>query len=124
MLETLFSNSMDMTGKVEFSKFEKIATQIRWAVGEALLVAVVLEVALAAEEVLAVAVGLAAVEAMEVVLAVEAVATAELLMLVEQALEQGLWLAALAWKPRTLRTLSPTSQHRAARRIQSSTFET
>ena len=88
MLETRFSNSMDMIGKVGSLKFEKIAMQIQWLAVEASLDVVATEAALAVAVVMGVAVDSAAVEAMEGVMAeVEEVATAEgEAMLVESAL--------------------------------------
>lgn len=88
MLETRFSNSMDMIGKVGSLKFEKIAMQIQWLAVEASLDVVATEAALAVAVVMGVAVDSAAVEAMEGVMAeVEEVATAEgEAMLVEPAL--------------------------------------
>ena len=86
MLETRFSNSMDMIGKVGSSKFEKIAMQIQWLAVEASLDVVAMEAALAVAVVMGVAVDSAAVEAMEgVMVEVEEVATAEA-MLAEPAL--------------------------------------
>ena len=122
MLETRFSSSMDMTGKVESLRFEKIDTRTRWVVVEASLAVAATQAALLAAVVLVVAVGLEAVEATEVMAVVEEGGTVEVVT-VEAALEQVLRLEASAWKPRTLLTLSPTSQHRAATKIQSSTSE-
>ena len=86
MLETRFSNSMDMIGKVGSLKFEKIGMQIQWLAVEASLDVVATEAALAVAVVMGVAVDLAAVEAMEgVMVEVEEVATAEA-MLAEPAL--------------------------------------
>ena len=68
MLETRFSNSMGMIGKVGSSKFEKIAMQIQWVVVEASLDVVATEAALAVVVVMGAAVDLAAVEAMEAVM--------------------------------------------------------
>jgi hypothetical protein len=77
-LETRFSNSMDMIGKVEPLKFEKIAMQIQWLAVEASPDVAATEAALAVAAVMGVAVDSAAVEAMEGVMAgVEEVATAE-----------------------------------------------
>ena len=88
MLETRFSNSMDMIGKVGPLKFEKIAMQIQWEVAEASLDGVATEVALAVAVVMGAAVDSVAVEVMEGVMAeVEEVATVEEeAMLVEAAL--------------------------------------
>jgi hypothetical protein len=88
MLETRFSNSMDMIGKVGSSKFEKIAMQIQWVAVEASLDVVATEAALAVVVVMGPAVDSAVVEATEAVMAgVEEVATAEgEAMLVEAAL--------------------------------------
>jgi hypothetical protein len=88
MLETRFSNSMDMIGKAGSSKFEKIAMQIQWVAVEASLDVVATEAALAVVVVMGAAVDSAAVEATEAVMAgVEEVATAEgEAMLVEAAL--------------------------------------
>lgn len=81
MLETRFSNSMDMIGKAGSLKFEKIAMQIQWLAVEASLDVVATEAALAAAVVMGVAVDSAAVEAMEGVMAeVEEVATAEAIL--------------------------------------------
>src|SRR2546423_13127228 len=89
MLETRFSNSMDMIGKVGSLKFEKIAMQIQWLAVEASLDVVATEAALAVAVVMGVAVESAAVEAMEgVMVEVEEVATAEA-MLGEPALGGG-----------------------------------
>src|SRR5947209_17395569 len=78
MLETRFSNSMDMSGKVGPLKFEKIAMQIQWVAVEASLDVVATEAALAVAVVMGAVVGSAAVEVMEGVMAgVEEVATAE-----------------------------------------------
>jgi hypothetical protein len=126
MLETRFSNSMDMIGKVELLKSEKIAMQIQWAALEDSPDVAATEAASAVAVVMGVAVDSAAVEVMEgVTAAVEEVATAEgEAMQVEAALGSGQPSAVSAWKRRTLPTLSPTSQPREARRIQSSMFET
>jgi len=86
MLETRFSNSMDMIGKVGSLKFEKIGMQIQWLAVEASLDVVATEAALAVAVVMGAAVDSAAVEAMEgVMVEVEEVATAEA-MLAEPAL--------------------------------------
>jgi hypothetical protein len=122
MLGTQSSNSMDMIGKAGSLRFEKIATQIQLVAVEASLVVGATEVASVAEAVLVVAADSAVVGALEVAM-VEEVATVALEgTLLEAAL--GLRLAALAWKHRTLPILSPTLQHREARRIRSSTCET
>jgi hypothetical protein len=88
MLETRFSNSMDMIGKVGCLKFEKIAMQIQWVAVEASLDVVATGAALPVVVVMGAAVDSVAVEAMEGVMAgVEEVATAEgEAMLVEVAL--------------------------------------
>ena len=120
MLGTQFSNSMDMIGKAGSLRFERTDTQIQWSAVEASLVVVATAVATAAEVAMVAAADSVVAEASEVVM-VEAVAMVEVHTLVEAAL--GLGLAVMAWKPRTLRILSPTLQHLAARRTQSSMSE-
>src|SRR5271163_3651495 len=85
MLETRFSNSMDMIGKVGSLKFEKIAMQIQWLAVEASLDVVATEAALAVAVVMGVVVDSGAMEG--VMAEVEEAATAEgEAMLVESAL--------------------------------------